>query len=101
VLPALFVTLGFGSVVASFIGAVPQLTWLSEHKGIVFGFAGAMIAFSGFWEWKRRNDPCPLDPQIAKACTKLRKISVGLWFVSAIIFAVSAIFVFIVPRFLN
>ncbi len=101
VLPALFVTLGFGSVVASFIGAVPQITWLSENKGVVFAVSGSLIALSGIWEWRRRNDPCPLDPQLAKACTKLRKVSVGLWIVSAIIFVVSAIFVFVVPKFLN
>lgn len=101
VVPALLVSLGFGSVVASFIGTVPQVTWLSENKGLVFALSGFLIALSGFWEWKRRNDPCPLDPQLARACTKLRKISVGLWALSAIIFTVSLIFVFVVPKFLN
>lgn len=101
VLPALFVALGFGSVVASTIGVFPQLTWLSEHKGIVFSVAGMLVLASGIWEWKRRNDPCPLDPQLAKACMRLRKTSRILWAVSAIILTVSGIFVFLVPLFLQ
>jgi hypothetical protein len=99
VLPALFVALGLGSTVAGFIGAFPQITWLSEHKGIVFALAGALIAFAGFWEWRRRNAPCPLDPDMAKACAKLRRISIGLWFLSVVIYVVSVSFVFIVPKF--
>lgn len=101
VLPALLVTLGFGSVVAGVIGAVPQITWLSENKGIVFGIAGILVAASGLWEFKRRNDPCPLDPNLAKACMKLRKISLILWIVSAVVLSGSAFFVFVLPQFLN
>lgn len=101
VLPALFVALGFGSVVASTIGAFPQITWLSEHKGIVFGLAGAMIIFAGIWEWQRRNDPCPLDPALAKSCMQLRKLSWALWIVSVVIFAGSVFFVFILPKFIS
>lgn len=101
VLPALFVTLGFGSVVAGVVGAVPQITWLSENKIIVFALAGLLVVASGVWEWKRRNDPCPLDPELAKACAQLRRISVGLWILSAVIFVLSALFVFVLPYFLN
>lgn len=97
VIPALFVALGFGSVIAGVVGAFPQITWASEHKGIVFGAAALMITLSGIWEWKRRNDPCPLDPELAKSCTRLRKISFYLWLLSAIILAGSAFFVFVLP----
>lgn len=101
VLPALFVALGFGSVLAGVVGAFPQITWASENKGLVFGIAGIMILLSGLWEWKRRNDPCPLDPELAKSCTRLRKISFYLWLVSAIIFAGSGFFVFVLPKLMN
>jgi hypothetical protein len=100
VLPVLFVSLGFGSVLAGFIGVFPQITWASENKEIVFGVAAIMITLSGLWEWKRRNDPCPLDPELAKSCTKLRKISFYLWLSSALILAISSVVVFVLPMFL-
>ena len=101
VLPALFVALGFGSVLAGVIGAFPQITWASENKGVVFGIAGVMIILSGIWEWKRRNDPCPLDPELTRSCAKLRTISFVMWLVSALIFAGSAFFVFVLPKLMN
>lgn len=101
VIPVLFVALGFGSVIAGVVGAFPQITWASENKGIVFGVAALMIALSGIWEWKRRNDPCPLDAELAKSCTKLRKISFYLWLGSAIILAASSFFVFVLPKIIE
>lgn len=101
VLPALFVALGFGSALAGLIGAFPQLTWASENKEIVFGAAGLMVFLSGVWEWKRKNDPCPLDPELAKSCMKLRKISLIMWCLSAVIFIGSLFFVFVLPKILN
>jgi len=101
VIPALFVALGFGSVIAGVVGAFPQITWASENKGLVFGVAALMITLSGIWEWKRRNDPCPLDPELAASCTKIRKISFYLWLGSAIILAASSFFVFVLPNFLE
>lgn len=99
VLPALFVTLGFGSVVAGFVGAFPQITWLSENKAIVFVGAALLVIVSGFWEWKRKNDPCPLDPKLAKACADLRRLSFRLWLLSALLLVLSATFVFVLPLF--
>ena len=101
VLPALFVALGFGSVVAGLIGVFPQITWASENKALVFGIAGLAIFFSGIWEFKRRNDPCPIDPKLAIACKKVKKISLTLWFISAIIFTISALFVFVIPSLIT
>lgn len=100
VLPALFVALGFGSVLAGIVGEFPQITWASENKTIVFGVAAVLVSLSGLWEWKRRNDPCPIDPELARSCTKLRKISLSLWFISATILLGSSFFVFILPRFI-
>jgi hypothetical protein len=101
VIPALLVALGFGSVLAGFIGVFPQITWASEHKGLVFAFAAVMVALSGLWEWKRRNDPCPLDPELARSCTQLRRISVALWWISAVVLLLSSLFVFVLPKFLD
>ena len=98
VIPALLVAFGLGSVLAAFIGTFPQITLLSEHKGFVFAFAGAVVALAGSWQYFRRNEPCPLDPELAQACTKLRKVSKILWVISLLILALSFLFVYILPR---
>ncbi len=42
VLPAVMVSLGAGAALVGLVSAFPQLVWLSEHKGWVFGIAGAV-----------------------------------------------------------
>lgn len=43
-LPSLLVAVGMGGVVASLVSAVPGVTWLSAHKGWVFGAVGLVLA---------------------------------------------------------
>ena len=74
-LPALLVTLGMGASLAGFIGAVPWVSSISEHKEWVFILAGVMLALSAYLQWRARNAPCPADPIKARACARLRKIS--------------------------
>lgn len=47
VLPAVMVAAGAGAALAGLVTAVPQLVWLSEHKGAVFGLAFALLVLSG------------------------------------------------------
>ena len=75
-LPALFVALGAGAVLAGLISNLPILVTLSKHKDILFLISGFLIGFSGVLIWKSRNAPCPSDPLKAKACNRLRKTSV-------------------------
>lgn len=75
VLPALLVALGFGSTVAAAISAVPQITWLSEHKLITFFAAGTLLA-AGFWLRARPEaQTCPTDPTLARECQRARRAS--------------------------
>ena len=62
VLPAVLVSLGAGAVLVGLISAFPQLVWLSEHKSLVFGIAGVLLAASGALLWHARRLPCPVDP---------------------------------------
>ena len=96
-LPALLVTLGLGASLASFLGNYPQLIWLSEHKTFVFTFAGGMLALTAFTRWKWKDVSCPTDPELAKACSRTRKISAGIFYGSIAIYAVGAFFAFIAP----
>ncbi len=97
VLPAVMVALGAGAALAGLVSAVPQLIWLSEHKTLVFGLAFAMLALSGTLLWHARRLPCPSDPTLAKACNRLRRASVILWWIALACIALGALFAFGLP----
>jgi uncharacterized iron-regulated membrane protein len=97
VLPAVLVSLGAGAALVGLVSAVPQLIWLSEHKALVFGLAGAMVLLSGAVLWNARRLPCPTDPQLAHSCMRLRALSNRLWTVAAIAYVVGALFAFLLP----
>jgi hypothetical protein len=94
VLPAVLVSLGAGAVVVGLVSAVPQLIWLSEHKPLVFGAAGLLLVVSGVMLWHARTLPCPVDPILARSCTRLRRLSHALYGLSAALFVVGAIMAF-------
>jgi hypothetical protein len=98
VLPAVMVTLGAGAALAGLIGAVPQLVWMSEHKGLVFGTAAVLLGIAGVALWNARRIPCPTDPRLARACTRLRTLSAGLYAAAVIAFALGVAFAFVLPR---
>jgi hypothetical protein len=97
VLPAVLVSLGAGAVVAGLVSAVPQLVWLSEHKPLVFGLAGALLLLSGALLWNARRLPCPTDPVAARSCMRLRSLSHRLYAVAAVAFVLGAAFAFVLP----
>lgn len=97
VLPAVMVALGAGASLAGLVTVFPQLIWLSEHKPLVFGVAFAMLAFSGWMQWRARLLPCPSDPRLAAACTRLRRASWWLWGIALAATLVGALFAFLLP----
>ncbi len=97
VLPAVMVALGAGAALAGLVSAVPQLIWLSEHKGAVFGVAFAMLALSGLLLWRARLLPCPADPALAHTCARLRRISLMLWSFALLCTVVGSVFAFVLP----
>jgi hypothetical protein len=99
-IPALLVALGAGATLAAFVGAVPQIVWLSEHKTAVFAIAGLMLAVAGYFQWRARFLPCPLDPALARACTRQRKVSQWIYFVSVAIFLLGGFVAFVLPAIL-
>ena len=94
-LPALLVTLGMGATLAGFVSAVPWLVSLSEHKIVLFSVAGAMLVISSILQWRSRYAPCPADPAKAKACARLRKLSVGILAFAIAVYLVGFFFAFI------
>lgn len=96
-LPALFVSLGMGAVLAGVATKVPGLIWISEHKIGVFIFAAFMLAFNGVWMYRNRNALCPIDPELRDACLTGRKFSARIYFLSVAVFLIGFFFAFIAP----
>ncbi len=97
-LPALLVSIGAGAVMVGLVSAVPQLVWLSEHKVPLFIFAGIMLTLSGLMRYLTRNAPCPIDQAKAKACTRMRRWSFGIFLFSLIMYCVGFYFAFIAAK---
>jgi hypothetical protein len=98
VLPAVLVSLGAGAVLVGLVSAFPQLVWLSEHKGLVFGLAGGLLVVAGAVLWWARRLPCPADPAAARQCMRLRAVSHWLFGIAAAMYAVGGFFAFVLPR---
>jgi hypothetical protein len=96
-LPALLVALGAGAVMSSLVSAVPQLVFLSEHKEALFTVAGLMLLASGALQWRNRNAPCPVDPQLREACLRTRKVALRLFRASVGIYLIGGWFAFVQP----
>jgi hypothetical protein len=96
-LPALLVAAGAGAVLAGLVSAVPQLVWLSEHKELLFGIAGVMLAASGWLQWRNRTAPCPADPRLRDACLRTRRTSLRVYWASVGVYAIGAWFAFVLP----
>jgi hypothetical protein len=97
VLPAVLVSVGAGATLAGLVSNFPQLVWMSEHKGLVFGLAGALLVLSGALIWRARRLPCPADASAALACMRLRKVSAVVFGISVLCFLAGATFAFLLP----
>jgi hypothetical protein len=64
----------------------------------VFGGAGVMLLIAGYALWKQRNAPCPADPVLGRYCTRLRKLSVGVYAFAVTCYLVGAFFAFLAVR---
>ena len=93
-LPALLVTLGAGAVMAGLAANVPGLVWLTAHKGVLFAVAGILLAGAGIARWTTRNAPCPIDPEAARACTRMRRAGTIILSGAVVVYAVGVFFAF-------
>ncbi len=100
-LPALFVSLGMGAVLAGIISSFPWITTLSKYKIYVFIGSGLILIVSTFIFWQARNNPCPSDPKLALVCKKLRSVSLITIILSYKIYLVGFFFAFFANQFFN
>lgn len=96
-LPATLVAIGSAATLTSLISHFPQLIWISEHKPLVFGLAGAMLVIAGYLQWQARNASCPADAQLAAICAKTRRNALRVYWLSVAIFMLGFFFAFIAP----
>lgn len=96
-LPALLISIGAGAVMAGLTATLPGIMWLSAHKGPLFLFAGLMLLCCGVLVWRQRYSPCPLDPQQAAACMRLRRYNAWTLGVAAVTLLVGIFFAYLWP----
>ena len=96
-LPALLVTLGAGATLATVLSHIPQLIWFSEHKLWVFGFAGLMLSLACYQQCRSRYLPCPTDPQLALVCSRQRRRSTVMLWISIGIYLLGLFFAYLAP----
>ncbi len=94
-LPALLVSLGAGAVLASLVSTFPALIWLSQHKLALFIGAGLMLAVGGWLQ--SRPAACPLDPELARACARYKRISRGVYLASLAVYLIGGFFAYLLP----
>jgi hypothetical protein len=100
-LPAVLVALGAGAALATVVGAVPQIVWVSEHKTPVFIAAGLMLAVAGYLQYRARSLPCPIDAGLARACARQRRVSNVIYFASLAIYVIGVGFAVLAPYLLD
>jgi len=89
-LPALFVSIGMGATLVGLVSTFPALIWVSEHKILVFSVSFTMLFLSAVMQYRARNMPCPVDVDLARACTagrlwskRITIFSIGIWLIGA------------------
>lgn len=93
-LPALLITIGAGAAMAGIASTVPGYVWLTAHKVELFTIAGILLAGAVWARWATRNAPCPADPAMAKACSRMRRRGGILLYLAIGIYLVGGFFAF-------
>lgn len=84
---------------ASFLGNFPQLIWLSENKGIVFGVSFMMLGISYAAQRYSQTQVCPIDKK--EDCEKTKDWSKPLFWISFAINTIGSFYAFVLPRILE
>lgn len=94
-LPALLVTLGAGAALAGLVSTAPWLVALSKYKVITFSVAAVLLVGAGISRYLARNAPCPIEPDAARACARMRRVGAWLYWLSVVVYAIGFFFAFI------
>lgn len=95
-IPSTLVLLGLGASLANFIGEFPQLVWLSDNKEWVFGISLSMLTLSFAAQRYSETQFCPVDKK--EDCEKTKSWAKPVFYLSALINVIGAIYAFLLPR---
>lgn len=98
-IPSTLVLLGFGATLASFLGNFPQLIWLSENKGVVFGVSFLMLGISYAAQRYAQSQVCPIDKK--EDCEKTKDWSRPLFWISLGINVIGSFYAFVLPKLME
>lgn len=86
-----------GAALVGLVTTFPQLIWISENKSQVFLIVTVMLLFSGWLLWRAQFQPCPIEPELRRACLRSRQLSLWIWIVSVVIAFCGSFFAFVLP----
>jgi hypothetical protein len=97
-LPSTLVLLGLGSTLASLLGNFPFLIWLSENKGLVFGFSFSMLFLSYIGQRYAALQACPIDQK--ENCEQTKQWARPVLWISLFLNCVGTFYAFVLPHLL-
>lgn len=87
-----------GATFASLTSTLPQITWLTSHKDLLFILTGLLLGIS-FWLMRRsQKQACPIDPAQRDACKTSKSASYYIFYFSVSMYVIGLIFSFVIPR---
>jgi len=89
------VTIGAGATLAGLVTTAPWLVALSKYKAWLFAGSGLLLILAWVMQRRTAHLPCPADPRQAAACTRLRRLSAIILWISAAIWATGFFFAFL------
>ena len=98
-LPVTLVSIGMGATFASLTATFPQVIWLVERKNYLFGLTAILLIISYILMKRSENEPCPIDPELRKACQTGRKWSARIYWFTLIIYLIGFFTSYIMPIF--
>jgi len=99
-LPALFIALGAGATFAGLVSIAPGIMIFAKYKTVTFAFGGIMLILGGFFRWKEKNKACSLNNKNPQLCSKIKKISKYVYWISVIFYLIGFYFAYVI-QFIN
>lgn len=88
VIPAILVSLGLGSTLATFLNHYPIFIKISEYKNYIFIFVFLILIINGFILYTNKNRSCDIN-SLEQECTEVKSVSLILYYLSIVIYLIS------------
>ena len=93
-LPIILVLMGFGTSFASLTNNLPFIHNIAEKAVYLFAISAILLAINGYLIFIRKQI-CPANKELGKKCAISKKINKIIWYITAIILAISFFFKYI------